>query len=70
MPTRDLCGAAMPTRDLCGAASKCGPIFGVHLDLTTHTIAHYIHCPDAATPPFAPTRRRRAPKSATEGGME
>ena len=33
-------------------------------------IAHFIHCPDAATPPFAPTRRRRAPKSATEGGME
>jgi hypothetical protein len=31
---------------------------------------HYIHCPDAATPPFAPTRRRRAPKSAVEGGLE
>jgi hypothetical protein len=32
--------------------------------------AHFIHCPDAARSPFAPTRRRRAPKSATEGGME
>jgi len=32
--------------------------------------AHFIHCPDAATPPFAPTRRRRAPKSAVEGGLE
>ena len=32
--------------------------------------AHYIHCPDAARSPFAPTRRRRAPKSAVEGGLE
>ena len=32
--------------------------------------AHFIHCPDAARSPFAPTRRRRAPKSAVEGGLE
>jgi hypothetical protein len=33
--------------------------------------AHFIHCPDAATSPLPPTtRRRRAPKSAAEGGLE